>query len=90
MKEKNVRVSVLKHLKKEKWFIMPLSDRFASGYPDILCIKEGKHIFIELKKPDGKTRDIQDYFVDEINHNGGMAFVVKSLDQIKNILTNLD
>ena len=66
------------------------------GVPDILGIKKVKvsdlvgdgieyvGIFtgIEIKAQNGRVSDLQKKFIDSINREGGIAFVVRSVDEL--------
>lgn len=53
------------------------------GVSDILGImKDGKLLAIEVKTDRGKVTPEQQNFLDIINKNNGMAFLVKSLDEV--------
>ena len=55
------------------------------GYPgiaDILGCYKGRMIAIELKAPKGQATPDQERFIKNVNDNGGIAFVAKSLDEV--------
>lgn len=86
MLERQIRNKINKHLKSEHWFVMPLSDKWAKGYPDLICIKDGRVIFLEIKQPDGRIDQLQMYFCGALWENGVEAYIVDSLDKVKEIL----
>jgi len=55
-----------------------------AGVPDILGVQRGtgKLIGIEVKTIKGKVSKEQQYFIDLINANGGIAFVARSVDEV--------
>lgn len=87
--ETNFKIKVFRYLKSNYpgiW-LWKISDKFTSGIPDVLCIYNGRHIFFELKTPKGSTTKLQDFTIDQINKAGGEAYVIKSLDQIDEVLS---
>ena len=52
------------------------------GVPDILGIYKGRMIGLELKAPKGVVSPAQQHFIDKINEEGGIAFVVRTLDDV--------
>lgn len=57
-----------------------------AGIPDIIaCINGGFYAF-EVKTPVGKTTALQDATIRKIRKCGGQAFVVRSVDEVKEIL----
>ena len=64
-------------------------DRFRSmpkysknGVPDIILIKDGQFIGLEVKQPKGKQSENQIIFEKECKQNGGKYHVVTSIDDI--------
>lgn len=87
MLEKDVRRKVLKKLKENGWFVMSLSEKLASGYPDLLCIKDGQYVFIELKRPKkGKLSLIQIAFHNKLKALGCKVLVINDVKQLEGIL----
>ena len=86
MTERKIRTKIEKFLKTDGWLVMPLSDQWVSGYPDLLCIKNGVHLFLEIKKPGGIVSKIQRYFMGQIFAHGGDAYVVYSVEEVKKLL----
>jgi hypothetical protein len=88
--ERQVRNKVLKELKKRNIFVMSLSDKFMSGYPDLLCIKPNipkpDYFFIELKRPGKTVSKIQEYTHSEIRLRGGVVYVISCMEQLLEIL----
>lgn len=62
-----------------KWF-MPIG---LKGKSDILGIYKGKFLAIEVKRPSsGVVSPDQQYFMDRVNKEGGIAFVATSIDDL--------
>lgn len=58
------------------------------GTPDILCCYNGKFIGIEVKNPNGKGKvsKLQKFRIKEIQKAGGIAGVVSSLEEVKELI----
>jgi hypothetical protein len=58
------------------------------GIPDILgCVPySGRMLAIEVKTPTGRVSKEQQTLIDEINRRGGLAFVARSVDDVKKVL----
>ena len=52
------------------------------GCPDILGIYKGKFLGIEVKTKSGKLSERQALFIEQINLEGGIAFVARSVDDV--------
>ena len=59
------------------------------GSTDIIGCFRGRFIGIEVKRPKNfKLSDDQKAFIDKINMSGGIAFVAKSIEDVKKALEN--
>jgi hypothetical protein len=59
------------------------------GVSDILGIlKDGRFLAIEVKRPGGKATEAQLEFIENINDNGGVAFVADNVDIVIERLEN--
>ena len=56
------------------------------GVPDIIGIYKGKMLAIEVKKNGTYPSKEQKEIIKEINENGGVAFVARSIEDVKNNL----
>ena len=52
------------------------------GVSDILAIRNGKLIAIEVKVGKNKPSNVQLEFIEKINENGGIAFLAYSLNDV--------
>lgn len=53
------------------------------GTSDILAIKDGVFIAIEVKSAKGKPSPHQLDFIEKVNKNGGIAFIARSWEEVK-------
>jgi hypothetical protein len=60
----------------------------AKGSGDILAVRDGVFLSLEVKKPGGKVSDDQKAWIDTIRRHGGLAFVVRSVDELMAELTD--
>lgn len=101
-KEKNIQSTILKWLRQYGYFVWKwqvggtYNARSGSfipstfkGAPDIAILHEGKFITFEVKTKTGRQTDSQKVFGDRIIKNGGYYSVVRSLEEVKNILENI-
>lgn len=60
------------------------------GSADILACIGGHFVAIEVKKPSGSVVSLHQYkFLEEIRNAGGVAFIAKSVDDVKRTLLEL-
>ena len=73
--------------KKRKLLTLKLHIRFARGWPDrIVALPEGKVLWVELKRPGGKTTPLQDKVHKELKDRGHMVHVIDSKEGINSVL----
>ena len=61
-----------------------------SGVPDIICCYKGRFIGMECKLPGGKLTELQKRAIMKINHAGGIARRVESVDDAREIVRQVD
>lgn len=62
----------------------------ATGYPDRLLLSpKGKMMFMELKRPGGTLRPLQQHILLKLQHMGYPAQMIDSVDQFKLCLQDL-
>lgn len=83
--ESSVQRSIVTLLKSAGWVVDKPVSRSHNGFPDIAAYKDGKTIFIEVKRPGGKTTPIQDYWISKLKNMGFEAYVIESPKEIKKL-----
>ncbi len=53
------------------------------GISDILGLINGRFVAIEIKSENGKVSFYQQEFIDNINDNGGCAFIARSIEDVE-------
>ena len=66
MLEKNIQTKIKKKLELEGWFVIKLITTSCNGIPDIMALKGGKAMFIEVKQPDGKLSELQNVRIGQL------------------------
>lgn len=85
-KESSVQTSIKKYLKDNGWFVTKLISTSTAGIPDLMAIKNGQTIFVEVKRKGGKTSAIQDYRISELRQYGVKVFISDSLEDFKSLI----
>jgi len=73
--ESKIQAKIIKKLESEDWFVIKLTKTNKSGIPDILAIRNGRTIFIEVKTERGKLSQLQKYQINEIKSKNIECFV---------------
>lgn len=96
MKEKDIQYQILQWLQIVKIFHYRQNTgafktpegamyRFgAVGSPDIVCVRDGRYIGIEVKQPGKNLSKYQEAFKEELTKAGGHYFVATCLEDVIN------
>ena len=93
MLEKDITNKILKYLKSlpECYCFKEHGGSYgSSGIPDIICCFHGLFLAFEVKTAKGKTTALQDINIRKINEACGIAVVVRSSDEVKKIINDLE
>lgn len=86
-KEGLIQAQIMRYLKSLEgcWAVKTVVTA-SRGCPDIIVCYEGLFIAFEVKAADGRPSALQKYNISEIEAAGGVASVVYSLNEVKNML----
>lgn len=59
MLEQQIQSKIIKSLERDGWYVVKLITTTKAGIPDLLCLKNGRAVFIEVKRPGGKVSELQ-------------------------------
>lgn len=83
MSEAAIQNKIIKYLKSIGAYTIKTISTNRNGTPDILCCLNGKFIALEVKTNKGITSALQEHHIKEIKNCGGIAAVVRSVDDVK-------
>jgi len=92
MLESEIETKIRKYVRKEYPEILFL--KFTSpgrrGVPDrVLLGPEGKKLWMELKRPGGKIRRLQERFIAQLNQMGHRAVILDNIESAKLIISEV-
>jgi len=61
-----------------------------AGLPDLIVCYRGRFFALEVKSPAGRTTKLQQHTIREIVRAGGVAAIVRSVEEARIILENYD
>ena len=61
-----------------------------AGIPDVICCHKGMFVAFEVKTDSGKATLLQEITLRKITEAGGIAHLVRSLDEVKAVMEGLD
>lgn len=89
MKEKSIENKIKAYLKTidSLFFFKEHGGLYGTaGVPDIICCHKGQFIAFEVKAESGNATALQDATIKRIRKAGGIAEVVRSVDEVKRII----
>lgn len=89
MRESILQGRIRVHLINEGWFVVKLINTSKPGMPDLMAIKDGKTFFLEVKTDKGRVSKLQEHHIEGLNAMGVPAYVVRSVSEVKDILSQL-
>lgn len=75
MTEQQIQTKIKKKLQERGWFVTKLIKTSTNGIPDLLAIKYGKAMFIEVKRENGKLAPLQQMRLEELTEAGAIVKV---------------
>ena len=64
--ESKRQAKIIAKLTQEGWLCVKLIKTSVNGIPDIMALKGGKTMFIEVKQPDGKLSELQNVRIGQL------------------------
>lgn len=68
--ESVIQARIIKRMEAQGYYVIKLQLTNKNGIPDLLCLKDGKASFIEVKRPGEKPRVLQEYRHNELRELG--------------------
>ncbi len=87
-KESEIQAAVRDWLRWHKWLVIRNHQTLGShkGLSDLVAVKGGRVLWIEVKRPGGELRPDQERFRDEILAHGGEYLVARSVEDVETYL----
>lgn len=85
MLESKIQTSIKNHLTKKGWLITKLIQTSTNGIPDLLCLKNGRAVFLEIKQPGQKPTPLQLFRIDQLRKTGFEALVATSTKDVQHL-----
>ena len=82
MKESELQTQIKNRLTKNGWLVVKLISTNWNGIPDLMCMRKGVSIFLEVKTEQGVLAPLQEHRIKTLNSIGIHSRVVRSLEDI--------
>ena len=85
LREADIRAQVKDYLEWQGWFVFYHLQGLGSypGLPDLQAVKDGRTLYIEVKRPTGRQSAHQKRFQQAVESAGGTYILVSSVDDLK-------
>lgn len=77
-------IKLLKNTHPDAW-VVKLSDKWVSGIPDVLMVKDGVANFYEIKSDRGEVSKIQKETHKQLKEAGASVFIVRLIEGVLSI-----
>lgn len=82
MKESELQTQIKNRLTKHGWLVVKLISTNWNGIPDLLCMRKGVAMMLEVKTDKGVVAPLQEHRIKTLNAIGIHSRVVRSLEDI--------
>ena len=82
MSEQKLQTKVKQRLETHGWFVTKLMKTSTNGIPDLMCLRRGIAVFLEVKTESGVVSELQEYMLEKLKRHGFYARVIRSVDDV--------
>ena len=76
--ESKIQAKIKARFEQAGWIAVKLIQTNCNGIPDLMCLKGGKTVFVEVKQPGKKPTKLQQFRHDQLTQNGFQVFILSS------------
>lgn len=85
MLESQIQSRIKTQLEKNGWLVIKLIQTTLNGIPDLMALKNGRTVFIEVKRPNNKPTPLQSYRHQQLLKQGFQTLVATSIKDIEHL-----
>jgi hypothetical protein len=82
MKESQLQTQIKNRLTKHGWLVVKIITSSMNGIPDLMCIRKGVVMFLEIKTDVGVVAPLQEYVMRVLSSNQVHSRVVRSVEDV--------
>lgn len=76
--ESKIQANIKAKFEKAGWIVVKLIQTNYNGIPDLMCLKMGKTVFVEVKQPGREPTELQKFRHSELTKQGFQVFTLTS------------
>jgi hypothetical protein len=82
--ETAIRKAIVDYLRLHGWKVVRIVQGVLSepGIPDLVAIRDGWHVWIEVKTPTGRLSAYQENWLQDLKEHGGMYIVARGVEDV--------
>lgn len=81
--EQQIQSKIKKYAEEKGWIVIKTIKLSEAGYPDLFMFKDGKTLFIEVKKPGGIISPLQELRRRQLIQQGFTCEIIDNLEAFK-------
>ncbi len=87
MKESDIQKQIKEYLQYCGWFVVKIHQSLGSyrGIADLYALRDGQHVWIEVKTSRGKQSDWQIRFQQDIEKHGGTYILARGIEDVEHL-----
>ena len=85
--EAQIEAAACRWAKEQGWYVAKFTIPARRSVPDRIFIKDGRVVFVEMKRPGGKLTEGQAREIERLQNAGAEVFVCFSVQEAKEALT---
>lgn len=86
MRESVIQTRIREALEKADWIVIKLITTSKPGIPDLMALRQGVTVFIEVKQITGKVAPLQKYRHTQLTAAGFECIVARGLKDVEHLL----
>ena len=83
MTEQQIQTKIKKYAEGKGWIVIKTIKLSEAGYPDLFMFKNGKTLFIEVKKAGGVVSPLQELRQKQLRQQGFTCEIIDNLEKFK-------
>ena len=86
LKESIIQSNTIKAFAKDGWMCIKLIQTNCNGIPDIICLKQGKAVFVECKREGiSEANPLQKYRHQQLRKQGFLVKIINEVNEVNEI-----
>lgn len=85
--ESDIQAAIKEYLQWHGWMVVKIHQSLGSykGIADLYALKDGRHVWIEVKTQKGRLSEHQEKFRNDVIAHGGSYIVARSIEDVEHL-----